>query len=86
MKSTETATKAKAANKKAESHNFKSSSAYGLTVELICSDLSLLEDRPKLLELLQKHGIDPKQSKNAVSTGISQTRNVVKLLQSNNQM
>lgn len=58
-------------------------SAYGGTVELICEDLTLLNDRAKLESKLAALGVDVKNSKNAINTGVSQTRNVIKLLVSN---
>lgn len=58
-------------------------SAYGATVDLICKDLSLLSDRARLVSELQKLGINTDASKNAVQTGISQTRNVIAKLHQN---
>lgn len=58
-------------------------SAYGATVDLICKDLTLLSDRTRLNTELTKLGIDLKSSKNAIQTGISQTRNVVAKLHQN---
>lgn len=61
-------------------------SAYGSTVELICKDLALLNDRDKLNSELKKLGIEAEEHKNAVQTGISQTRKVVELLVQNNYL
>lgn len=58
-------------------------SAYGGTVELICEDLTLLNDRARLESKLSALGVDVKNSKNAINTGVSQTRNVIKLLVDN---
>lgn len=61
----------------------KGQSAYGMTVRLICKDLTLLNDRARLLSELKKAGINTEGSKNAIQTGISQTRNIVTELTKN---
>jgi hypothetical protein len=58
-------------------------SAYGLTVQFLCADLGLLNDRAGLLAKLDKAGINTKTSKNAVQTGISQTAKIVSYLVDN---
>ena len=58
-------------------------SAYGATVNLICNDLSLLSDRDRLIAKLKEAGINTNASKNAIQTGLSQTRNVVSKLHQN---
>ena len=58
-------------------------SAYGETVNLICSDLTLLNDKSRLMALLQKKGIDVKAKSNAITTGIGQVRTIVQKLVDN---
>lgn len=58
-------------------------SAYGTTVDLICSDLSLLSDKSRLMALLQQKGIDTKAKANAITTGIGQVRTIVQKLLDN---
>ena len=63
---------------------FQSSSAYGITVEVLC--MAPDASKAEILEAVTNAGIDVKAHKNAVTTGISQSKKVIELLRSNELM
>lgn len=59
----------------------QSQSAYGLTVETICQNPNITKE--ELLTILEANNINIKASSSAITTGISQTVKVIRLLNQN---
>lgn len=56
-------------------------SPYGTTVEILCSNPDMTKD--ELLKKLKVRKIDTESGASAISTGIAQTKKVIRLLREN---